>query len=74
MQRKRVAAVAALLGVKPTTVQSWARSGLLEFVERGRPGHSYRFRLDAATLKRLRAEKQAMDQRHGPFSGKKVSR
>lgn len=67
-------AVAALIGVKPTTVQSWARGGLLEVAERGRRGHSYRFRIDEPTLERLRCEKQAMDQRRAACSSKKAAR
>ena len=56
-------AIALRLGVKPNTVLSWARHGLITAVERGSRGHSYRFQLDEQTLSRLAAEKQKMQAR-----------
>ena len=56
-------AIAARLGVKSSTVLVWARAGILVPAERGSPGRPYRFRLDEATLERLKMETLAMDRR-----------
>lgn len=62
-------AIAVRIGVKPSTVQHWARSGIIEPAERGGPGRSHRFRLDDATLARLDAEKQKMAARRAATLG-----
>jgi DNA invertase Pin-like site-specific DNA recombinase len=49
-----VHAVAARMNVPPSVVRYWARTGVLEPVERGRPGHPHWFVLDAPTLDRLK--------------------
>ncbi len=54
--RYSVHGVAALLGVKAALVRYWARLGVLPPVERGGPGRPSWFRLDEATLHRLRAD------------------
>lgn len=65
-------AIAARLGVKPTTVLSWARSGIITPVERGGPGHPHRFRLDTVALERLETAKLEMDQRRALPRGSAV--
>lgn len=49
-----VHAVAARMHVPPSVVRYWARTGVLEPVERGGPGHPHWFVLDPATLSRLK--------------------
>jgi hypothetical protein len=49
-----VHAVAARMDVPPSVVRYWARTGVLEPVERGGPGHPHWFVLDAPTLDRLK--------------------
>jgi hypothetical protein len=56
-------AMAARLGVKPSTVLAWVRAGVITPAQHGSPGRPYRFRLDDAVLERLKTEKQTMDQR-----------
>jgi DNA invertase Pin-like site-specific DNA recombinase len=62
-------AIAARLGVKPSTVLVWVRAGVITPAEQGSPGRPYRFHLDDAVLERLKAEKHALDQRHALASG-----
>ena len=49
-----VHAVAAHIDVPPSVVRYWARTGTLEPVERGGPGHPHWFVLDPPTLDRLK--------------------
>ena len=49
--------VAARLGVAPGVVYGWRRDGLLEPAAGGGIGHDLWFRLDAATVKALKADK-----------------
>jgi hypothetical protein len=50
-----VHAVAAEIDVKPGAVRYWARTGVLEPVVHGGPGRPHWFKLDGATVTRLRA-------------------
>ena len=50
-----VHAVAAQIDVKPGAVRYWARTGVLEPVVHGGPGRPHWFKLDGATVTRLRA-------------------
>jgi DNA invertase Pin-like site-specific DNA recombinase len=49
-----VHAVAARMDVPPSVVRYWARTGVLEPVFRGGPGHPHWFKLDPATLDHLK--------------------
>jgi len=55
--------VAAAVGVKPAVVRAWVRDGVLEPLRRGGPGHPSWYKLDKATVDRLRAIKSEMDAR-----------
>jgi DNA invertase Pin-like site-specific DNA recombinase len=50
-----VHAVSARVGVKPGVIRYWAREGVLEPVAHGGPGRPHWFKLDEATVARLRA-------------------
>jgi hypothetical protein len=62
-------AIAALLEVKSSTVLAWVRAGVITPTEQGSPGRPYRFQLDDTVVERLKAEKQALDQRRAVASG-----
>jgi DNA invertase Pin-like site-specific DNA recombinase len=61
-----VHAVAEAVGVTPGTVRLWVAQRVLEPVQRGGPGRPAWFRIDDATLERLRGVHAAMRARRTP--------
>jgi len=63
-----VHAVATHVGVQTGVVRLWMRTGVLDPVERGGPGRPAWFKIDDATLERLRRVRSEMLARRSPSS------